>query len=165
MNKNTENNEKLEEIKTIDNEKLDDGGQEKIYDVPEEYKRGANKGGAKARSLITKSIDEMIALAWDGDSDVELYLSNLYCIGQKVKRSNSDFIYWLTRASEHGNIKAMFKLSTMYEQGDWFKKNEDMARKLYVKGNELSKNNLEHHGMNDGFFNSMCIYDVKQANN
>ena len=50
-------------------------------------------------------------LAEQGDGEAELRLAVFYCQGQGVPMSAEKFVFWLQKAADHGNLRALFMLN------------------------------------------------------
>jgi hypothetical protein len=75
---------------------------------------------APAPSASSANVDQLRELAERGDSAAENALGLLYVQGdekQSIKPDDSEAAAWFTKAAEHGNVSAQYKLGLLYWGG------------------------------------------------
>jgi hypothetical protein len=75
---------------------------------------------APALSASSANVDQLRELAGRGDSAAENALGLLYVQGdekQSIKPDDSEAAAWFTKAAEHGNVSAQYKLGLLYWGG------------------------------------------------
>ncbi|MDE7439471.1 MAG: sel1 repeat family protein [Clostridia bacterium] len=93
-------------------------------------------------------IEELVALAEQGDAVAQFKLGVCYDKGQGVVQSYKKAVYWYTKSAEQGNANAQNNLGICYINGDGVTESESKAKELWFKakaqGNQSAIENLRN---------------------
>ena len=91
-------------------------------------------------------LDEMKALADQGDADAQYNLGIMYDNSKGVPENYAEAVKWYRKAADQGHAKSQFNLGVMYDTGDGVPENGAEAVKWYRKaadqGYALAQYNL-----------------------
>ena len=105
-----------------------------------------------ARQGHQESLDILIAAAGNGDTEVQLFLGDLYAYGAGVQQNDKKALNCYSKAAELGNSDAMFKLGQAYHDGVITPENPGKAMYWYLKSAQQ--------GNSSAYFRLGHIYDL-----
>ena len=84
----------------------------------------------------TTALEELAALAEQGDTDAQFILGSMHENGQGVPQDYKQAVKWYTKAAEQGMAEAQYILGAMYEDGQGVPQDYKQAVKWYAKAAE-----------------------------
>lgn len=108
--------------------------------------KDADRLFSSAKNGNKAALQQLTALALQGDAQAQYNLGLMYASGNSVPKDGAQAAQWYQKAAEQGNAVAQNDLAVMYDYGNGIPRNLSKAFVLYRRaaeqGNRLAQRNL-----------------------